>query len=252
MEEALDEEEHRKLEEMEAQEQRSYGEEDINEMLSAALNIRITKQPHGHIQIAYSYVAAAEWWWTAREYLLVIDFYRHAMEIFIESETGKLSKQVAQLSGWTAVAHLAIGDYEAATEWNVKAIKLSEKVFGKESWECQRLTIDKVGSGEEYISTALVGGTTHEHEGHVALSTLLTWPWPSHYSLLTTHYSLHTTHYSLPTTHYSLPTTHYSLLTTHYSLPTAHYLLPTTHYPLLTTHYSLPTAHYLLLTTITT
>ncbi len=64
----------------EANQMREYDEDDILDMLRSALNIRICKQPQGHIQIAYSYIASAEWWWTIREYQLVITFYQVSTE----------------------------------------------------------------------------------------------------------------------------------------------------------------------------
>ncbi|KAL1499076.1 hypothetical protein AB1Y20_013591 [Prymnesium parvum] len=120
-----------------------YEESDISHMLAHALEIRLKKQPPGHIQIAHCYVHEADWCWYEGNLPEVIKRYEIAIDIFTHSEIGFESKEVAQLSGWVALCHAAGEQYDGAFRYIEQAFKLSKKTFGAESWQVQRTLCDK-------------------------------------------------------------------------------------------------------------
>ena len=103
--------------------------------------------------------------------------YKTAIEIFENSEVGKDSKEVAQLSAWMSLAYLALEKYEAAFDWNERAYKAARKVFGETSWQVQRgsaprphpLRTTSCGRGRKALCPA-TSSTTPEHRLQTSFS----------------------------------------------------------------------------------
>ena len=113
------------------------------EMVMHALAIRREKQGVAHLAVGYTLIKAAELHWSRHEFAATLPRYDEALSIFTACLDEKC-KQVVQLRSYVALAHMYLGKFAQAAEWNNLADKLVKSVFGEQSWELHRIHIDRV------------------------------------------------------------------------------------------------------------
>lgn len=97
-------------------------------MFDMVIKIRLSRQGAVHVEVATSYIHQADGYWVNGDFDKVVELYSHAIKIFKEIH-GDESKQVAQLYGWTGVAHTYAGRWEESLDSIGQAMILVDKAF---------------------------------------------------------------------------------------------------------------------------